>query len=80
MGTEFVRVKHKVTGHEYSVRTPGTDETVINKPAVDRYDRPLRPKPKTTASAQAAAKRSDTPTDTPDGDEPAATPKEGSSK
>lgn len=44
----FVRVKDKVTGHEYSVRTSAVDNDrhdVIDKPAFDESFDPLPAKP-----------------------------------
>ena len=57
--SEFVRVKDKATGHEYSARRPDLDKVeVLDKPAVDRNGRPLPPKYKTSVTNQAAAKQS----------------------
>lgn len=44
---EFVRVKDKTTGHEFSVRVPNPAKVdVIDKPAVDLNSKPLPAKPK----------------------------------
>lgn len=73
--SEFVRVKDKTTGHEYSVRRPDPKRVdVLDKPAVDRNGKPLPAKPKTTVAAVASAKKKTTP----NGGEPAETPEEGS--
>lgn len=56
--TNFVRVKDKATGHEYSVRHPNPAKVeVLDTPAVDRNGRPLPAKPKTSVTEQVAAKR-----------------------
>lgn len=81
--SDFVRVKDKSTGHEYSVRHPDPEKVdVLDKPAVDRNGRVLpavphvpEPEPadtkhQTTAAKKVAAK--------PNGVEPAVNPEEGS--
>ena len=55
---EYVRVKDKATGHEFSMPEGTFDEeavTVLKKDAVDPGGEPLPPKHKTTV-ADAAAK------------------------
>jgi hypothetical protein len=55
---EFVRVKDKTTGHEYSVRFPDPEQhEVLKKDAVDINGDPLPGKPKTTVSKSATAKQ-----------------------
>lgn len=72
--SEFVRVKDKLTGEEYSARRPNPAKVdILDKPAVDRYGRRLPNKPKTSVAAKVA--ESKTPTN---GAEPATSPKEGS--
>lgn len=62
----FVRVKDKLTGHEFSVRFADPEQhEVLDKDAVDNNGEPLPPKPKTTATAQAAAKKTATTAGTP---------------
>lgn len=74
--SDFVRVKDKTTGHEFTVRHPDLSKVaVIDKPAVDRNGRPLEAKPKTSVAAKAAEKKSKTSTP---GAEPAASSQEGS--
>lgn len=55
--SDFVRVKDKATGHEYSVRHPNTEKVEVLKgePAVDIEGRAL---PAQVASAARPAKRS----------------------
>lgn len=70
---DFVRVKDKLTGHEFSVRYADPDQhEVLDKEAVDRNGDPLPDKPRTSARAKAAEKKN------ANGGEPATTPKEGS--
>lgn len=72
--SDFVRVKDKVTGDEYSARRPNLSLVdVLDKPAVDRNGRPLPQKPKTSVAAKVAEQKK-TPTN---GAEPAKTPEEG---
>jgi hypothetical protein len=47
--TDWVRVKNKVTGHQYSVaRALRSAEEAVDKPAVGRNGKPLPAKPNTS--------------------------------
>lgn len=53
----FVRVKDKNTGHEFSISANAVRDhhTLLDKPAVDRNGRPLRPQHKSSAYLAAPA-------------------------
>lgn len=54
---EWVRVKDKSTGHEYSVAVVDPDaHEVLKKDAADMYNEPLPAKPKLTTEQAKAAK------------------------
>ena len=60
----FVRIKHKTTGTEYTVSADiaiGSDAEVIDKPAVDDAGKPLPPKYKSPVLAPNS--EPDNPTD-----------------
>lgn len=52
--SDFVRVKDKVTGHEYSTRRPNpkTVDVLKDKSAVDADGRPLPDKPNVSAASR----------------------------
>lgn len=55
---EYVRVKDKETGHEYSTNRYSADvHTKLDKPAVGPGGEVLPMKPKTTVAKQAAGKK-----------------------
>ena len=73
--SDFVGVKDKTTGHEFSVRHPNLAKvTVIDERAVDVNGRPLPATPKAPVPEPVAAKKKTTHDD----GEPVTTPKEGS--
>ena len=55
----FVRVRDEGTGHEYTLARPLAESikgvTIVDKPALDRDDRPLPPKLRTTLAANTQA-------------------------
>ena len=56
---DFVRVKDKSTGDEYSARRPDLNKVeVLDEPAVDRNGRPLTGKPKAVADKPAENRNS----------------------
>lgn len=72
---EFVRVKDKTTGHEFTVRHPNLAKVdVIDSRALDANGQPLPATPHVPEATPAPAKKK---TQTP-GVEPATTPEEGS--
>lgn len=80
--SDFVRVKDKTTGHEFSVRHPNLARVeVLDEPAVDNEGRSLPAKPAAptvspeTSDAVAVTEKSKSPTP---GAESAKKPKEGS--
>jgi len=67
---EFVRVRDKDTGHEYSVvHVQDHHEVLKDKKAVDANGRPYPAKPKTSVAKKATASKSST-SSKPSGDEP----------
>lgn len=68
---EFVRVKDKETGHEYTTARVLDKHEVLDKRAVDVNGRALPAKPKTSVAKKASASKTT-------GGEPAENPEEGS--
>lgn len=56
MPTKFARVRHKATGHEFTIAAAavGDMHKVLDVPAVDASGRPLRAIHKTSAPKKAA--------------------------
>lgn len=78
---DFVRVRDKRTGHEYSVRHVTKNHEVLDKKAVNANGKPLPAKPKTSIAKKAAAASSTTSQSSKSsGDEPADNPPEEGSK
>lgn len=76
--SDFVRVKDKATGHEYSTSHVTDNHEVLDKRAVDANGRPLPAKPKTTVAKKASASKAAPSSEPTNGAESATTPEEGS--
>lgn len=57
---EYIRVRDKATGHEYTVTAARFDDashTRLDRPALDAHGEPAAPKYRTSATKKAAAKK-----------------------
>jgi|GEM_PF-6349557 len=77
--SDFVRVRDKRTGHEYSVVHVTDNHEVVNKRAVDSSGQVLPPKHKSSVATKKASESKAAPSGNHSGGEPVENPnKEGS--